>query len=48
MIKKAFAKFALERGFTAHYSGKQKKHFLRPVGFGMDIHALINKKQPTL
>ena len=46
MTKKQFAKFAQDRGFTSHYSGKLKKFFIRKMtcGFKMNIHALINSK----
>lgn len=44
MTKKEIKEFAKQRGFTAHYSGKLKKHFFRPTGFGMNVHALINAK----
>lgn len=45
MIKKEFKEFAKKRGFTTHYSGKLKKHFLKfcpPLK--MNIHELINSK----
>lgn len=49
MTKKQFAKFALNRGRIARYSGKLKKHFLGYVNFyfEMKIHALINQKAYT-
>ena len=43
MTKKQFAQFAQNRGFTAHYSGKLRKFFLRKVN-KMNVHALINAK----
>jgi len=45
MTKKEFTEFAKKRGFSAHYSGKLRKFFLRPINLGMNIHALINDKQ---
>lgn len=46
MTKNEFKQFAKDRGFTAHYSGKLKKFFLRKVNynFKMNVHALINAK----
>ena len=45
MNKSEFKNYASERGFTTHYSGKLKKHFLRPIlGFKININAIINNK----
>ena len=44
LTKKEFKEFARKRGFTAHYSGRLKKHFFKPTFIKMDIHSIINKK----
>ena len=45
MNKKEVREFAMKRGFTSCYSGKQKRFYFKRLNFiKVNIHELINSK----